>query len=161
LAGSDTVAAGSVIGHPAVTGVLAAAAIDASDPGHDTVEPYSSQGPVNIYFDSLGNPLGSPDVRNKPDISGIDGVTVGGFGGLPSPFFGTSAAAPHVAAIAAQLLSGSGLATTAAEARTAIINGAVDIGTPGFDFLSGAGRIDALGAAATFDPNLPDSAIDQ
>ena len=59
------------------------------------------------------------------------------------------------------MLSGSGLATTAAQAQTAIVNGAVDIETPGFDFLSGAGRIDALDAAATFDKNPPDSAIDQ
>ncbi|HEX5035751.1 MAG TPA: S8 family serine peptidase [bacterium] len=152
LSASDTVPEGSVFGHTAVTGVLAAAAIDAADSGHDTAEPYSSQGPSVIAHPS-------PESRNKPDIAAVDGVLVGGFGGFSTPFFGTSAAAPHVAAVAAQLLGG--LAADANEAIGAMTSSAIDLGTPGFDFIFGAGRIDALAAAATFDASEPDSTIDQ
>lgn len=151
LSASDHVAAGSVFGHPCVPGVLAAGAIDASDPGLNNVESYSSQGPCDIFFPSVAS-------RQKPEISALDGVEVGGFGGFPSPFFGTSAAAPHVAGAAALLLDG--LATTDTEVRTALMNTAVDIEGAGFDLLSGSGRMDVLAAAATFDPNPPNSAID-
>src|SRR5262249_49792888 len=58
------------------------------DTTNSTIEFYSSQGPTL-------------DGRQKPDVSAIDGVSVSGAGGFPSPFFGTSAAAPHVAGIAA------------------------------------------------------------
>ncbi len=61
----------------------------------------------------------------KPDVSAIDGVAITGAGRFPSPFFGTSAAAPHVAGIAALvlhaapcLLSGGSVETVAA--RTAV-----------------------------------------
>jgi hypothetical protein len=53
------------------------------------------------FFSSRGPTL---DGRVKPDVAGIDGVSITGAGAFPSPFFGTSAAAPHVAAIAALVL---------------------------------------------------------
>ena len=88
---------GSVFGHKAVPGVIAVGAIDAGDAGHDDIEAFSSQGPSEVYFPSF-------ESRLKPDITGIDGVAVTGAGGFPNPFFGTSAAAPHIAAIAALVL---------------------------------------------------------
>jgi slime mold repeat-containing protein/PKD domain-containing protein/subtilase family protein/thrombospondin type 3 repeat protein len=149
LSASDRVPAGSLFGHPAVPGVLAAAAVDAHDPGNDTVESYSSQGPSRIFFPS-------PETRNKPDLTGTDGVEVGGFGGFPSPFFGTSAAAPHIAAAAALLLGG---LATADEVGGGLKSSAVDIGAAGFDFLSGAGRLDVFAAGKLLnDP--PNSIID-
>ncbi|MCH9010600.1 MAG: S8 family serine peptidase, partial [Chloroflexi bacterium] len=92
-----SVSAGSVFGHPAVPGAIAVGAIDADDPGNDTIEPFSSRGPSEIFFPS-------PESRAKPDLAAIDGVSVTGAGGFPNTFFGTSAAAPHVAGIAALLL---------------------------------------------------------
>lgn len=149
LGSADRVTAGSLFGHPGVVGAVATAAIDASDPGNDNVESYSSQGPADIYFPSFTS-------RDKPDISAVDGVEVGGFGGFPSPFFGTSAAAPHVAGGAALLLDGLG---TAQESRTALLDSAVDIELPDFDFLSGNGRMDIYAAGELLnDP--PDSTID-
>ena len=62
-----------------------------NDQTHRTIQFYSSRGPTL-------------DGRMKPDISAIDGVSIAGAGRFPSPFFGTSAAAPHVAGIAALAL---------------------------------------------------------
>ncbi|MEU3624432.1 hypothetical protein BS329_29355 [Amycolatopsis coloradensis] len=88
--------------------------------------------------------------RNKPDITAADGVatSVSGF----QPFFGTSAAAPSAAAIAALLAQGKPTATPA-QIRTALTSSAIDLGAPGFDPVTGAGVImtgpalDALGVA--------------
>lgn len=76
--------------------------------------------------------------RNKPDITAADGVatSVSGF----QPFFGTSAAAPGAAAIAALLLQGKPNATQA-EIRSALVSSAIDLGAPGFDPVTGAGVI--------------------
>ena len=61
------------------------------DKDHATIEFFSSRGPTL-------------DGRMKPDISAIDGVSITAAGQFVNPFFGTSAAAPHVAGIAALLL---------------------------------------------------------
>ena len=140
---------GSVFGHPAVSGVLATAAIAASDPGNDTIESFSSRGPSEIFF-----PI--RETRQTPTVAAIDGVSVTGAGGFPSLFFGTSASAPHVAGVAALLKQGF---TTTAEIVDALKNSAVDLGDPGTDTTFGAGRIDALAAAQQLnDP--PNSTID-
>jgi hypothetical protein len=128
--------AGSLVGHPAVPGVVAVGAIDVADPGLDTVESYSSQGPVTIRFPA-------PETRAKPDLAAFDGVTTAtrGF----TSFFGTSAAAPDSAAVAALLLQKNGCLAPA-DVRQLLAGTAVDVGTPGLDFVSGAGRLDALAA---------------
>ena len=68
-----------------------------------TPESFSSRGPAFRLFDDNGVRLGATEVRPKPDIAGADGVstTVPGF----QPFFGTSAAAPSVAGVAALIKS--------------------------------------------------------
>jgi hypothetical protein len=82
-------------------GALTVAAARYSTP--TTPEAFSSRGPVTRFFDTAGNPLPVPDVRQKPDLAAPDGVstTVPGF----APFFGTSAATPAAAGIAALILS--------------------------------------------------------
>ena len=76
------------------------------------VEPYSSAGGVPILFDDAGVRLKRPTLRRTPDLVAPDGVNTTFF---PAPgdiaedddafpnFFGTSAAAPHAAAVAALL----------------------------------------------------------
>lgn len=70
------------------------------------LEDFSSLGGVPIVFDPQGNRLVSPELRSKPDIAAPDRVstTVPGFG----TFLGTSAAAPHVAAVVALMLQRAG-----------------------------------------------------
>ena len=134
----------SIFGHPAVPGAIAAGAIDAHDSGHNDIESFSSRGPVTITYPS-------PESRPKPDLCGIDGVSVTGAGGFGSPFYGTSAAAPHIAAIAAQLW-GAFPAKTGDEIRDILCSSAVDLGSAGFDNVFGYGRADALNAYGAIIP---------
>ncbi len=134
-------AAGSINPHATHPLVYALGAIDQAEPGNDAVENFSSRGPAQSFFPQVVT-------RNKPDASAIDGVTVTGAGGFASPFFGTSAASPHGAGIAA-LLRGVLPALTSADVRNVLSTTAIDIGPVGFDAASGAGRLDALAALAS------------
>jgi len=125
----------SIFGHAAVPEVIACGAVEASDPG--TIEPYSSRGPVTMLTGT----------RQKPDICGADGVAVTGAGGFSNPFYGTSAAAPHVAAIAALGWS-QDLNQTADQVRAKIMTGAVDLGSSGYDNIFGYGRADVINSFA-------------
>jgi len=77
-------------------GSLAVAAVEHNQPGLNVVEDSSSRGPKLRLFPA-------PQVRQKPDIAAADGVatTVPGF----NPFYGTSAAAPSAAGVAALVRS--------------------------------------------------------
>ena len=77
------------------------------------LEPYSSAGPVVYSFDASGHRLSAPLIVQKPDVSAPDCVS-NTFLGAPDTddaffqFCGTSAAAPHAAAIGALLLQNAG-----------------------------------------------------
>ncbi len=115
-------------------------------------ERFSSDGKRRLFYNADGTAITPGNVsstggtvRSKPDITAADGVatSVTGF----QPFFGTSAAAPHAAAIAALLLSGKPTATPA-QIRTALVSSSIDLGTPGFDTVTGNGVIMAGPALA-------------
>ena len=77
------------------------------------LEAYSSAGPVTIVFDTAGNRLATPEIRNKPDISAPDCVETTFFFNSDTndaffTFCGTSAATPHAAGAAALLLQAAG-----------------------------------------------------
>jgi hypothetical protein len=115
-------------------------------------ETFSSDGPRRIFYQADGTPYTPGNflstggiLRQKPDITAADGVSVTGVGGFPSPFFGTSASAPHAAAIAA-LLKSANPTFTPAQIRTALTSSAIDIEAPGVDRDTGAGIITAFGA---------------
>ena len=98
---------GAIWGHAAARGAQAVAATGAvfnvdgtPNPDHNLIEPFSSLGPSIIAFDTEGN--FDFEARLKPDITGLDGVSVTGVGFQPV-FYGTSASAPHLAGIAALL----------------------------------------------------------
>ena len=117
------------------------------------LEPYSSRGGTPILFNSNGSPLGSPVVRTKPEITAVDGVNTTFFfsdshgnDGIDD-FFGTSAAAPHAAGIAALMLDAQS-GSTPAQINAALENSAIDMNGPGFDQDSGYGLIQADAAIA-------------
>jgi len=112
------------------------------DTKHSTIE----------FFSSLGPTL---DGRTKPDVSGIDGVSVSGAGSFPKLFFGTSAAGPHLAATAALVLesapclldAGTGALSPASargNVRNLLLNNAVKLGVGLPNNTFGYGRADAL-----------------
>ncbi|MHB8654279.1 MAG: S8 family serine peptidase [Terriglobia bacterium] len=115
------------------------------DTTNSTIEFFSSQGPTL-------------DGRTKPEISAIDGVSITGAGSFENPFFGSSAATPHVAGIAALLLqskacllNGAAGAVDNVTARTdlhnLILNNTVPLGGSTPNNIFGFGRADALAAA--------------
>jgi hypothetical protein len=105
----------TIYGHPMAAGASAVAAAPfyyteayRNDTELPWLEAFSSKGGIKIRFDQSGNELSTYETRNKPDVTGTDGNDNTFFGsdlgsdGDPHPnFFGTSAAAPNVAAIAA------------------------------------------------------------
>ena len=110
-------------------------------------ESYSSGGPTPILFDTAGNRLATAAIRQKPEIVAPDGGSTTFFGevvpGFPSPlFFGTSAAAPHAAGVAALMLE-MRPALPPATVYSILQNTALDMATPGFDFDTGFGLIQA------------------
>jgi len=125
--------------------------------GQINVEPFSSLGgDMPIYFKDDGTPYaGGPKLRTKPEISAADGTNTTFFGSdtpidtdSDPNFFGTSAAAPHAAAVAALVLEGNpGL--DSAGVYDVLEMTARDAETNGVDPLSGYGLVDALNAVAS------------
>lgn len=95
--------------------------------------------------------------RSKPEVCGIDGVAItgaGGFGqndGGTMRFYGTSAAAPHVAAVAALAME-KNPALSASEVAGIINSNSADLGTTGYDYVFGNGLADAFNIANNSSP---------
>jgi subtilisin-like proprotein convertase family protein len=141
---------GAAYGHTTAIGCLSAGAIWASVAGYSTIEPFSNGGPATIVTDFASATRPRPaTTRTKPDVASFDGVSVTGSAGFPSTFFGTSAATPHVAGLAALVLCldstlNGARSLSAAQVRNLIRNGAMDYGASGTDNIFGFGRTDAL-----------------
>jgi subtilisin-like proprotein convertase family protein len=115
--------------------------------GQSQPERFTSDGPRRVFFNADGSPVTPGNftstggtVRQKPEITAADGVatSLSAF----SPFFGTSAAAPHAAGIAALALSGNpGLSN--ADIRAALYAGSVDLAPAGTDDRTGHGVLRA------------------
>ncbi len=153
-----------IYGHPVATGVIGTAAVfyqeiesnGANQPpaGVINVEPFSSLGgDIPFYFDPSGTPLAeSPQARPAPQVSGPDGTSTTFFSprfdveedGIPN-FFGTSAAAPHIAAVAA-LMREADPSLSSAETLEILQSTSIDIESPGSDARSGSGLVDVVSA---------------
>lgn len=182
-ANNATGGSSTIFGQPNAAGAIAVGAIDYTlTPAFGskilTPERFSSIGQTSILFDAQGNRLAVPIVRSKPEIIAPNGVAttvdISFTRGIDfSPFFGTSAAAPHAAAVAALMLQraggrkrltpseilatlqATGLPTTATteqsasvliQANTAVLQSAQhsQIGTEGRDRLQGTRSADNL-----------------
>ncbi|MBX7222409.1 MAG: S8 family serine peptidase [Blastocatellia bacterium] len=119
------------------------------------VETFSADGLRRVFYDQNGTALtpgnilfgtSGGELRQKPDIAAADGVMCATTGF--NPFFGTSAAAPHAAAIAA-LVKAANPALTPAEIRSILQSTAWDIEGAGVDRDSGYGLLNALYAVAS------------
>jgi hypothetical protein len=165
----------TVQGHPGAAGAVAVGAAfyfntPACGASPATLDAFSSEGGAPILFDTSGARLATPVVRQKPDLVGPDGGnnTFLGFtlasdgitGGLLNTtiaacqnnpkypnFFGTSAATPHVASIAALLLQANP-ALTPTEVYQTLRNSALPMATPSPNFQSGYGFVQANAAFA-------------
>jgi len=159
---------GSIYGHMAVTSAITVAAIDqhSAYPNaftggtNNPFESFSSDGPRRVFFNVDGSPITPGNfsstggaVRQKPDIAAADGVS-SDWPGHPS-FYGTSAATPHAAAIAALLWSYSP-SLTPAQLRSILTGTALDVNPAEWDRDTGYGIVmayPALYVASQSPPN--------
>jgi len=166
------VLSGTCFGHAKAAGAMAmGATYYQQTPAYGVdpaiIEPYSSYGGIPNYFDIEGNRI-APLIRKKPDLTAPDGVNTsffnpfnypdGAFDGDPYPnFFGTSAATPHAAGVAALMIEAQKLNTiTPDQIRGVMTSSTSDMDDPltpgfdkGFDVASGYGLIEADKAVGT------------
>lgn len=122
----------------------------------------SKGGPFRILYSPSGETLEEPIIRMKPDIASVDG-SANSFFGRPNTlngekvfrFYGTSAAAPHAAAIAA-LMRQANPQLTVSDIRRLMIHTAIDVHDEGFDPYTGHGMVYAdLAVEAALNPPPP------
>ena len=172
----------SIFGHAAAKNNVTVGAVPVGNP--DIIEPFSSLGPVSIFFNpvQVTNSLNSSsplittsnniptEVRQKPDVVAPDftNTSIDGF----APFAGTSVSAPHAAGVVALIIEAQALAQSQVTSlnnqfnKTNLVNdpmgiidilkqNAVDLGAPGPDNIFGFGRVDALAAVQAVLPEGP------
>jgi len=145
-AGANTVSTAATYWNSAHTGTRPF--VGATNP----IESFSSDGPRRIFYNPNGSEITPGNVLfgtngggtlQKPDVTAADGVSTKTPGFLP--FFGTSAAAPHAAGIAALVVSARP-DWTPAQVVAAMTGTALDSMAPGVDRDAGAGITMALPA---------------
>lgn len=162
---------GTSYGHPMAAGGRGVGAARYSHTPEFGVAPplreyFSAKGGTEILFDTAGNPVSL--LRQKPEIVAPDGGDNTFFGsdyeGNGSPnFFGTSAAAPHAAGLAA-LLKQFDDTLDADGIYAAMQDTAIDMDAAGPDFFTGYGLVQATAALQSLaDPDsdadgIPDAA---
>jgi len=144
-------------------GVSTIGAVNGSDGMGNTIEYFSSVGPLYAAFPT-------PLQIQAPALVAPDGISVDASGtyfeGFLFPdgnFYGTSAAVPNAGAVAA-LIRGAFPNLSAADVLKALQNGATPLGSGTPNATYGYGRVDAVSALGTFPAPaitaLPDSTID-
>lgn len=138
----------TIFGHNGAAEAMSAGAIRYN--ASTAPEAFSSRGPVTHYFEPVDGPtpalpLDSPQVLEKPDLVATDGGANTFFGSCFADvwrFFGTSAAAPHAAAVAALQRQAEPLATPSAVKQAQRESG-VPVGSSPPEAV-GAGMLDAV-----------------
>ena len=165
--------AGNLYGHSAAENAVSVAMVDVRTAagsgnvfnGTESVHANNSDGPRRIFFRPDGTAITAGNFSStggkllqKPDLTAATCVSTAtpGF----STFCGTSAAAPHAAAIGALMLEAAGGPdlVTLEQLRTGMTSGTavLDIETTGVDRDSGAGIVMALGAVDAVDLAVAD-----
>ncbi|MEP7143520.1 MAG: MBG domain-containing protein [Ferruginibacter sp.] len=145
----------TIVGQANSAGAIAVGAVS-----YKKVFPYPIVDSVEA-FSSIGGTFINNEQRRKPELVAPDGVNTTVDLGADydkdkfSNFFGTSAATPHAAGVAALIMEGrkkflNQASTTPDEIRTILQSTATDMITAGFDFTSGYGFINADSAMRTF-----------
>lgn len=141
----------TVFGHAAASAAIATGAVRYNDGSKP--EPFSSRGPVKHYFGPVSGATPAPPIGeeliSKPDLVATDGGANTFFGRFllgTWRFFGTSAAAPHAAAVAA-LVRQANPGASQGQVRAAVTATADPVGAFG-PAAVGAGLVDAFGAVA-------------
>ncbi|HST70575.1 MAG TPA: S8 family serine peptidase [Solirubrobacterales bacterium] len=146
--GGEDTAGPSIFGHAGAASAISVAAVPFNN--SNAIEPYSSRGPVTHYFGPVEGtlpaaPLVTPDSIPKPDLAATDCGATTFFAFLSAGtwrFCGTSAAAPHAAAVAG-LVRQAKPAFSEQEVRDSLIDGAVPVGAFPPE-AAGAGLVDAF-----------------
>jgi MYXO-CTERM domain-containing protein len=150
LTGFSAATTGGLVSPQAmVPGLLIAGAVDGADGIGDTIEAYSSSGPLKVIYPA-------PASLQAPTLVAPDGINVDAAGTYfasylfpDGNFYGTSAAVPNAGAVAA-LLSSAFPTLSVAQISMALENGATVLdATPTPNNVYGYGRVDALGALGT------------
>lgn len=149
-AGGDVVGP-TIFGHAGAPGAIALAAVRYDE--SSAPESFSSRGPVTHFFEPVNgiSPAGallSPETIAKPDVAATDcGATTffaHRYNGVTWRFCGTSAAAPHAAAVAALLRQANPLASEQ-QIRASLTETATAVGSFPASAV-GSGLIDAHAA---------------
>jgi Subtilase family len=150
LSSGGDVVGPTVAGHAGAASAISVAAVPFNNSAK--VERYSSRGPVTHYFEPVEGvtpalPLVSPEEVAKPDVAATDcGATTffASFAGGIWRFCGTSAAAPHAAAVAA-LVRQAKPTLSGQQARDAVTESATAVGSFG-PAAAGSGLVNAFAA---------------
>lgn len=152
---------GATFGHNAGTSTIGCAAVywDSNRAGTvpfsaaDRIESFSSDGPRRLFYLPNGSPITAGNFLFgtnggttivQPLVSAADGVDekTSAFTPFPFPFFGTSAAAPHAAGIAA-LVKSANPSLANFQIKQLLLNNTIDIMAAGIDRDSGYGILQA------------------
>lgn len=134
-----------------VASVNTIGAVDGADAVGDTIEPFSGVGPLTLLFPTATStqaPLVVAPDGIYVDASGTNFASLTATGSL---FYGTSAASPNAASVAALLLSAFPTLTPA-ELTQALESGASMLGSATPNATFGYGRVNAVGALAAITP---------
>jgi Subtilase family len=156
--------AGSVISPQSfAAGAITIGAVNGSDGVGNTIESFSSLGPLKVAFPSMA------DIQ-APVLVAPDGIYVDAAGtyfqGALFPdgnFYGTSASVPNAGAVAA-LIRGAFPSFSVADVLATLKQGATQLGASPPDGTYGHGRVDAMGALGVLPAptitSIPDSTVD-
>jgi hypothetical protein len=141
----------SMFGHPGTPEAIGVGAVPYYD--QRTPEPYTSSGPMTVIFNANGTPISGGPVITNPVVAAPDDVNTSFFYPGDNPdndarpnFAGTSAAAPHAAAVAALMLQANPSLTPAQLRANLIAAADPATGAAGFDKYTGNGLVDAYKA---------------